>query len=212
MSLITPLSFVKKNLEGGDIYTFSFASKRPIGYKAGQHGVFFLPGFYRPHPFSLSSSPEEKYVTISTHVGSQSPFKKKLLSMKKGDKLFVLGPIMNFSLRTHAERHVFLAQGIGITPFRSILAHVHEAALPVTTTLIHVDGKEHTFKALTEAYATTSFYPTDPDQFREYVKQQNPNSAYYLSGSPRYVAATKELLAEHGVLSKDIITDSFWGY
>jgi len=212
MSFLTLLTFVDKQHDNDDICTFRFTIKHNINHKAGQHGIFMLPGVYRPHPFTLSSSPDEKYVTFSTHTATGSRFKNKLLSLKPGAKMFLLGPIMNFTFMKGESKYVFLAQGIGITPFRSMLTYAHDNQLPMTTTLIHVDSHEHTFQKLTQQYATHANYPTNPEEFRKVVQSQDIDQLFYLSGSPRFVSATKQLLAESGVKPKHIRTDSFLGY
>ncbi len=212
MSFVTKLTYVKKQLENDDVYTFFFKPAKPISHKAGQHGLFILPGLYRPHPFTLSSSPTEEHVTFTTHTGTGSRFKNRLMHLTAGDTMILSGPILNFTFQKNITRYVFLAQGVGITPFRSMLTYAHSKQLPVTTTLVHVDSKGHTFMELTTTYATGAFYPTTPDEFREIVKKLDKSQAYYLSGSPRFVSATKELLNENGVVKANIKTDSFLGY
>ena len=212
MSFVNKLKFVKKQLETGDIYTFYFSLPKNLNHKAGQHGLFILPGLYRPHPFTLSSSPDEEFVTVSTHVNTGSRYKQKLMSMKDGDSIFMLGPILNFTFDKLATKYVLLSQGIGITPFRSMLVHAHAKAMPVTTTLIHVDSNEHAFRQLTEQYATTAFYPAGVEEFQAQVKAQDIDQLFYISGSPRFVSATRELLLKQNVKAHNIRTDSFLGY
>ena len=206
------LSFTEKIHEGADVYTFRF--KKPTGFKhkAGQHALFVLPGFYRPHPFTISSAPDEDFVSFTTHAREGSAFKRRIMEFVAGNKVFLLGPLLNFTFHKTYDEYVFLAQGIGITPFRSMLVHANAANMPVKTTLIHVDGAGHTFKALTSEYATEALYPTNPEEFRDVVLKQDSAKAFYLSGSPRFVKATKALLKEHGVARKNIRTDSFLGY
>lgn len=212
MSFINKLALVKAQQEHDDIYTFYFTTPKRLKRKAGQHGLFVLPGLYRPHPFTISSSPEEEFITISTHVDTGSRYKKRLTNMKKGDSMIFFGPLLWFTFRKNIDKYVFLAQGIGITPFRSMLVHANHKSLPFKTTLIHVDSKTHTFKKLTEQYATNAYYPANPDEFREYVEKQDTNQTFYLSGSPRFVKATIELLLKLGVEKRNIKTDSFLGY
>ncbi|MGH7218376.1 MAG: FAD-dependent oxidoreductase [Candidatus Microsaccharimonas sp.] len=212
MSSMNKLRFIKKQLENDDIYTFYFTRPEGLSHKAGQHGLFILPGFYRPHPFTISSSPGEEYVTISTHVDTGSRYKRKLMNLKDGDSILLLGPILNFTFRDDVRSYVFLAQGIGVTPFRSMLVHAHNEALPITTTLIHVDGKGHSFQQLTKECATKAFYPASPDVFRELVALQDASQQFYLSGSPRFVSATRKLLLQQGVKPRNISADSFLGY
>lgn len=212
MSIIIRLTFVKKQPETDDIFTFYFSTPHTVKHIAGQHGLFVLPGLYRPHPFTLSSAPEEEYVTFSTHTGTGSRYKQRLMQLQTGDSMYMVGPLLKFTLAPTVSSYVFLAQGIGITPFRSMLVHAHTRKLPITTTLIHVDNKGHTFKDLTERYATHAYYPTTPDTFRALVHTQDAAQTFYLSGSPGFVRATKKLLRDRGVEKHHIRTDSFLGY
>lgn len=211
MSIFNKLSFVKKQHENNDVYTFYFTRPKGMNYKAGQHGIFLL-GLRRPHPFSVSSAPDEEYVTITTHTDRKSRFKHRLMELKVGDSITVVGPVMNFAFRNDGRRNVFLAQGVGITPFRSMLVHAHTRLPGNEVTLVHVDGAEHLFRGVTQEYATKSFYPTNPDEFRDAVTRLDNDQWYFLSGSPKYIAATKELLVKKGVNPSDIVTDSFLGY
>lgn len=212
MGPLHKLTFVKKQQDSTDCYSFFFTKPTGFHYSAGQHALFILPGAYLPHPYSMSSAPEEDYITVSARVSSGSRHKKRLLSMKLGDAMFVLGPILNFTFKKNIKDYVFLAQGIGITPFRSMLVHADKQSLPVNTTLIHVDSHEHTFKNLTKKYATHAHYPTNPDEFRQRVLAQDMTAHFYLSGSPKFIATTKSLLFEQGVKRRSIYTDSFLGY
>jgi ferredoxin-NADP reductase len=210
MSLVTKLHFFKKQNEKTDVYTFYFKPSNGMKFKAGQHGLFILPGLYRPYPFSISSSPDEDYVTISTHVGSNSRYKNRLMQLEEGDTMLFVGPLFNFTFREDVKEYVFLAQGVGITPFRSMLTYANSRALPINTTLIHVESSEHLFKPLTNAAATTAIYPTSPEEFKAAVLMQDVSKAFYISGSPKFISATKKLLSEHGVLKRDIKTDPFY--
>jgi ferredoxin-NADP reductase len=212
MGFITKLTFAEKVHEDNDIYTFSFTANRPIQHKAGQHGLFVLPGLYRPHPLSLSSSPDEPYISFTTHTATGSAFKNKLLALKPGDPMIFLGPVLNFTFTDTATKYVFLAQGIGVTPFRSMLKYAFTIQLPITTTLIHVDSTQHSFEKLTKQYASTALYPTSADEFKTLLMQQDVTSLFYISGSPRFVSSTKHALRDMGVANKAIKTDSFLGY
>lgn len=208
----TTLSFTKKKHETGDIYTFYFTPKKPLRHIAGQHGLFILPGLYRPHPFTLSSAPNEDYVTFSTHIDTGSRYKKRLMELKRGDKVQFVGPILRFTLQPDQSKYVFLAQGIGITPFRSMLVAAHDEKLPIETTLIHVDKSEHAFKSLTRKLATHAHYPKSSQEFNFYVNDLSTDSLFYLSGSPRFVRQTRQTLLEMGVPAQHIKADSFLGY
>jgi len=208
------LTFVEKTLEKGDIYTFTFTSNKPIKHIAGQHGLFTIPKLATFRIFSLASSPEEGVVKISTHVRKESPFKQRLDSLQKGDRIHMLGPVLNFFIKKEKEV-VFLAQGIGITPFRSMILHNVAIADPTTITLIHVDGADHVFRAELEPLANKAVYPTNPDEFTIAVTEtvkSSPDATYFISGSPGFNRSAKALLAKSGVKRTQLKTDSFLGY
>jgi ferredoxin-NADP reductase len=209
----TKLTFVKKAHEQGDIYTFFFQPKKKLNHIAGQHGLFVLPRFGGVHIFSLSSAPEEQYVAFSTHVRKESAYKQRLNNLRRGDQITLWGPVLNFIYKQQETRYIFLAQGIGITPFRSLLVHADRVKLPVSTTLIHVESDNHTFRALTEKLADKAYYPTDPEEFARIVTRTLANNAsYYLSGSPRFIRASKKTLRSLGLRRSQMKSDSFLGY
>lgn len=210
----TGLTFVKKKREHGDIYTFYFKPKRPLKHIAGQHGLFVLPKFRGFHIFSLSSAPEEELVTISTHARKESRYKQTLMALRPGDRMLMAGPVLDFIFKDGVRDYVFLAQGVGITPFRSLLVHANERALPVKTTLIHVDKAPHTFQDLTQKLATKAYYPTDPESFTALILKEasRKHGLFYMSGSPRFVRSTRRLLRKQGVPLSKIRKDSFLGY
>jgi ferredoxin-NADP reductase len=210
---LTRLRFIEKAHENGDIYTFHFKPARPLKHRAGEHGVFFLPGFRGVHIFSLSSSPDED-VAISTHARKESRYKQRLMNLKAGESMWVLGPILNFTYRPGAKHLVFLAQGIGITPFRSMLVYARAHDMDIHTTLIHVDGGGHTFAPLTRRLASLAHFPTNPEEFTAFVQEatKDKDALFYLSGSPRFVRATKKTLRGLGVNWRRVKADTFLGY
>ncbi len=212
MSIITTLSFTTKKHETDDIYTFYFTPKKPLKHTAGQHGLFILPGLYRPHPFTLSSAPDEDYVTISTHIDTGSRYKKRLMDLKRGDKLSLVGPMLTFTLQPDEPTYTFLAQGVGITPFRSMLVYADSEKLNLSTTLIHIDKSKHSFKPLTRKLATKAHYPKSSQEFKYYLNDVDTKSLFYISGSPKFTRETRRALTEMGVPLNRIKVDSFLGY
>lgn len=209
----TTLTFVKKNHESGDIDTFFFTPNKPLHHTAGQHGLFILPKLKGFRIFSLASAPNEEFVIIGTHVRAESEYKQRLAALQPGDTITMVGPVLNFTLPNDTRPAVLLAQGIGITPFRSMLIH---AAGNRDITLIHVDNPEHTYRSITEPLSTQSFYVHDPEAFTEAttltIAAKTNSALYYLSGSPRFVEATKQTLLKQGINAKNIKKDSFLGY
>lgn len=212
MTFFNKLSYIKSQHEHDDVFTFFFEKKENLLLKPGQFALFILPRFARPHPFSLSSSPDEEYISFTVHVGSKSLFKKNLMKMEKNDKILMVGPISNLSLNRNFKEHVCLAQGIGITPFKSILLHAKNSSLPYKTTLIHVSKEKHTFGKLTENVANTAYFPSNSTDFQKILSQQEKDNYFLISGSPKFTKGVKKNLLKQGVERSQIKRDSFFGY
>jgi len=104
----------------------SIIVKKPDNFKynAGQFCFisFKMNGMRKPHPFTISSSPDEKYLVFS--IKSLGKFTSKIRSVKKDTYIKIDGPYG--VLRYHGNDSVFIAGGIGITPFRSILGDLKD--------------------------------------------------------------------------------------
>lgn len=115
--------------ESSHIHTFFFKTETPLSYTAGQYIELTLP-HNKPDDrgikrwFTLSSSPGEELVSITTRIiPESSTFKKALINLTPGDSLSFTGPMGDFVLPKLIQTPlVFVAGGIGITPFHSILA------------------------------------------------------------------------------------------
>jgi ferredoxin-NADP reductase len=116
--------------EACNIRTFCFTPERPVHYTAGQYAEWTLA---HPHPdnrgmkrwFTISSSPTEEHVSLTTKLNPEksSSFKKALFTLQPGDEILVSDPMGDFVLPKLIQTPlVFVAGGIGITPFRSMLA------------------------------------------------------------------------------------------
>ncbi len=115
--------------EAGNIRTFFFKPERPVQYTAGQFAEWTLQ---HPNPdkrgikrwFTISSSPSGEFVTITTkHAADKvSSFKRALFKLEPGDEMLMSDPMGDFVLPKLIQTPlVFVAGGIGITPFHSIL-------------------------------------------------------------------------------------------
>lgn len=209
----TGLTFTQMREEQGGVHSFFFTPDRPVPSVAGQHGFLTLPGTGMK-PFSLASAPEDPDVVIGTRLQSQSKYKLALAALTPGARASLRGPIFNFTLKGAPHQVVFLAQGIGITPFRSLLRHIAAAGLDTRATLIHV-GQGHPYRPETETLATAAAYPSDREDFHLHVKEtttSQPEARYYISGGRDFLTATVKVLTEHGITKRQMKKDKFLGY
>ncbi len=100
--------------------------KETLRYKPGQ---FVFLSFMNSslskeaHPFSITSSPKESLLTVV--IKKSGDFTRKLDMLKVGDGVKVEGPYGKFTYADFPNRkQVWIAGGIGITPFISMIKDV----------------------------------------------------------------------------------------
>lgn len=113
--------------ESHDSWTLQFAGP-PFPYLPGQFMILQLVRAGRrtsSHPFTLSSSPSAD--TISITAKSVGDFTSTLKQARVSDRAFIDAPFGTFSFLNHdAPALVFIAGGIGITPFMSMLRYLRD--------------------------------------------------------------------------------------
>lgn len=222
------LTFREQKEEQPGVISFRFDPNGYAKWQAGQYYVYFLPGALLDprlplRPFSVSAAPSEGHLQITTRVSDNpSKLKQQLLKLKPGSKVIAAGPYGFFTLEKPAGKYVFIAGGIGITPFRAMLQEfASRAAMPEVTLLYANRDPNVLFQ--TELDALAKMYPKltihylleperiDADSIKKYVPELAVPT-YYLSGPKPMVQATAELLTKLGVPAGQVKRDSFTGY
>jgi ferredoxin-NADP reductase len=164
---VTTLDYVATDLDPSGAVAVQFSAFRSLRFAAGQHGLWLVPGG-GAKPYTIASAPEEDVVTLTTDLSSGSRFKGALCALHDGSSVRFAGPVGGFTLKPDAREVVMLAQGIGITPFRSILRHTSLTGVDVRTTLVHVSAR-HPFQDDTAVKASTAHYPQSREAFIDRV-------------------------------------------
>src|SRR5919202_4972622 len=141
----------KQKFEATDVMSFRFSKKERqqqgresndkqssfLDYTAGQYAFFDIGGVHNAQKgpirhFTISSSPTEEFVMITTRI-RDTPYKKRLSSLKEGTIVKVRGPQGKFVLHEedYSKPAVFLSGGIGVTPFRSMIKYATDKQLPI---------------------------------------------------------------------------------
>lgn len=219
------LRFVDKYHEKSNIYTFKFTCDKELDWKAGQHVILMLgkytKGLSLPfRPFSISSSPDEEIYSFSTRItATPSEFKKALMNLKNGDIVQMRGPFGPFYIKSD-KTAVFIAGGIGITPFRSL---IRDSLAKDTFQKIHLvfsdDRGEYLYKDEFDELATMlqSFSieyvnnGTLIEYISKYIEKYSNDACYYIAGSKKFVSATKAKLINSGISKDNILNEGFIG-
>lgn len=223
--------------------TMAFQFEKPEGFtfKAGQ---FIDMTLLDPsetdeegngRAFSIASAPDEDTLLVATRM-RDTAFKRVLGVMPIGSHVKIEGPFGTLVLHNNQSRAgVFLAGGIGITPFRSILLRATRGHLPHRLFCFYANRRPEDAPFLEELEAlqrhnpSYTFVPTMTDMSRSNRPWQGatgrinqamltkhlestPSPIYYMAGPPGMVRAMRTLLGSMGVAGGDIRTEEFAGY
>ena len=120
-----PWNVVSVTPERGHAWTLRLTPSRdPMEFKPGQFVWMHLrtsPFAMAEHPFSISSSAETPGA-IELTIKELGDFTSTIGQVEPGETAYIDGPYGQFSVDRHrAERYVFIAGGVGITPIMSCL-------------------------------------------------------------------------------------------
>lgn len=128
---------VKVQQEAKDIWSIYFKGKQ-VAYKPGQFMYLRLlrkGKLSSSHPFTISSSPTWELLTVTAKELGDFTFTIK--DTKVGDLAMIDAPYGVFSFLNHdCDRLAFIAGGIGITPFMSMLRYIYDNRVEKQVTVI----------------------------------------------------------------------------
>lgn len=228
----------KKEIVKGTLQvTFEIRDEK-FTFKPGQYCFVNLPKLLYPDDrgskrhFSIVNSPNEKEIIVIATRLRNSGFKKTLNELPLGS-IINLGPIAGtFTLPEVSKKpSVFLAGGIGITPYISMLRFIKEERLSHKITLIYSNRDSSSAAYLDELETLTRTLPNfkliltmtdDPNwpqekrkidaQFiKDYIKDSN-KPLYFVVGPPAMVEAIQRALLEAGVDVSNTKIENFTGY
>ncbi len=138
--------------ETTDVHTLHFKPKRGstlFAYNPGQfHFIRFSNCMHlrsEEHPFTISSSPSQKLYLSST-IKNSGDFTSVIHRIQKGDSVRILGPFgkLSFVEKSHSGPIIFIAGGIGITPFISMLQYMADEKHEREVVLLYFNQTEQT--------------------------------------------------------------------
>jgi ferredoxin-NADP reductase len=221
---------------------FQFEKPKKFVFKAGQYIDLTLSGSqpqFGPsngltHTFTIASSPSNAELVVTTRM-RDSAFKQAMSALPIGSRVRIEGPMGSFTLHNNTARPaVFLAGGIGIAPFLSVLSYATEEKLRHSIVLFYAN------RHLQDAAFIDTLWKLERDNPRFHfvptlTRAANNNGwkgktghiglqmlfaqvgilrgpIYYIAGPPTMVTATRRTLSEVGVDEDDIRTEEFAGY
>ncbi len=230
----------KKISWGPNTADFVFALDQPIDYLPGQYMEFTLP-HSKPDSrgsrryFTLASSPTENNLRLGVKFYPRgSTFKQALRNMGKTTPFAAAQLSGDFVLPNDSTRKLaFVAGGIGVTPFRSMIKYLSDTDDPRSVTLLYSERTAadlayvDVFTAAQAKPGTKIVYTlTDANTAvptgmqagfitAEIIQAEIPDykdRLFYISGSHSMVSAMQSALGELGVSKHNIKIDFFPGY
>jgi ferredoxin-NADP reductase len=232
---------IDRKIIAEDTMSLSFAKPEGYDFRAGQYCFLKLPdkGFQdkrglRRH-LTIASSPLEKELLFATRITS-SAFKKTLKELSEGETITIEKPLGSFTLPEDTSTPlVFIAGGIGITPFRSMLRYASDDKTKHTITLFYSNRVPETtafldeLERIADSNNKIKIIPTMTNM--ENSKQKwdglmgriNPlliknnykawNQAfYYIAGPPKMVDGIRDIVREMGIKKDMIHIEKLTGY
>lgn len=219
-----------------NVSTFWFKPEHKLEYTAGQFIEMYLP-HNNPdergikHWFTLSSSPDDNLISITTkNFGDKaSTFKKTLFALKPGTEIKIVEPMGDFVLpKDSSIPLVFVAGGIGLTPYHSIIQHLTttKEKRQIQMLLAFKSAKDIIFEDLFKNYvANLQIVLSEPDggwqgetgqlsadKILKLTGGHSKDKKYYISGPEPMVESLEKDMHAHKVPGSQLILDFFPNY
>jgi len=223
--------------------TMAFHFAKPTGFTA-RAGQSLLVRLIDPpetdaegdaRSFSIASAPLEPNLMIATRMRNTA-FKRVLKTIPLGTRVTIDGPDGQLVLPENPTAPaVFLAGGIGITPFRAMLVQAardrwpnsiylfysnrrpeHAAFLGELEELQETNRNYHLIATMTEAHKSCQGWSGGTSRIQrdmlERHMQDIRSPIYYFAGPPAMTTAMRKLLEDIGIDEQAMRYEEFYGY
>jgi ferredoxin-NADP reductase len=224
-----------------DVYDFIFKSDKKFSFTPGQYLEWTLAhkgpdSRGNRRYFTIASSPTEDEIIMGVKFyPGPSSFKKSLLSMKPGEQIAAGQLAGDFTLKNDpGQKLVFIAGGIGVTPFRSMVKNLIDKneKRPITIFYANKNPEDVVYKnifdeaekklgikttyTLTGSPAHGAGWNGEKGRIDEQmIKNKLPDykeRIYYISGPKSMIDSFEKVLDNLGVPGSQIKTDFFPGF
>jgi ferredoxin-NADP reductase len=229
----------KREVAKGTLLVLFDLGGAAVDYRPGQY--FWVELLDPPHEdekgarrhFTAVTSPSERGVVGFCTRLRGSAFKRSLAELPPGAEVEIEPPKGSFVLPEESERPlVFVAGGIGITPFRSMLRYIEDEGLPHRATLVYSSRNRASAAFLEELEEIERGNPNvrlvatmtedeswpgehrriDAGFLRDRLGASLDEATVMVAGPPGFAKAVGDELEQAGVDEARVSTDSFSGY
>lgn len=221
--------FLEKKQVAKNTYSFFFEPSEDFRYNAGQFIELSIPELKlkNSHWFTISSSPTEKHIAITTKIPpNPSTYKAALSTLKVNNIIKISSPMGDFVLPINTDKPlIFIGIGIGITPFRSMIKYIQDKDESRNIKLIYSVNyaEDIAFDDIFSRIINYQKIVKNPPKnwpglagkitAKEIVKNiDDGQETFFLSGPEKFVEQITKDLINIGVEKRSIQTDYFLGY
>lgn len=188
-----------------DTYEVTFTpTAQPLRFKPGQYVRLILPQTRNQtigadtRDMCISSSPLDTKSFSVTFRSSESDFKQTLLHLPKGSTVIVQGPLGAFTLPEDTQTPlIFIAGGIGITAFISMMRYLTQTTQNRPVTLFYANSTEskavyaQELEKYAKEYGWFTYIPLVGHLYAQDITDkvdQATQALWYICGIPRLVS------------------------
>lgn len=121
---------------------------KPVYYRSGQFAFVRFGGYSEAHPYTIASSPDNPSILRFVIKALGDDTRRLVDSLNVGEKAVVEGPYGRTDFGQEFERQIWIAGGIGITPFISRLTELAQQGGTVIPVDLWYCGREKEPKEL----------------------------------------------------------------
>jgi ferredoxin-NADP reductase len=207
-------------------------------FSAGQYAALHFKSHGRPSPVRCFSivSPSQEQTRLQFAFRVTGNYSYRLSQLRPGESVYVQGPFGDFTVNPQYDRSlIFIAGGIGITPFLSMLLSLTKMRLNIPITLLYacrdendvpfadqlkqlqrqnpnlkvifVLGKTPTSARFANASVVTG--KIDEGLVAKVYSQVAADTTYFLCGPPKFMDSLSSALSQQGVHEDRIIMEAF---
>lgn len=211
---------IENVMETSDVYSIRVKKPENFHFTAGQFCFisFNIKGMRKPHPFTISSSQEDEYLQFT--IKSLGKFTSRIKEIKTGEIGKIDGPYGVFTYR--GAKSVFIAGGVGITPFISFISSFKDKRADFTLLFGNKTKSDILFKKeLDSAQGGKIIHVLSSEKVEGYEsgfiskdiirKYCDLSEDFYLCGPPILVKNSYAILTSLGVKKNRIFNEKqFW--
>ncbi len=220
------------------VYAYTFKPDGAFQFLPGQYMEWTLAGVPydsrgNRRSFTIASSPTESEVHVGLkYYEPSSTYKSTFHDLEPGDVIYGSQLAGNFTLNgNETKKLAFIAGGIGITPFRSMIKYITDKGTACDIVLLYLVSDPDEFAYVEDLKAAANLgVKTIPivtktgehqpglihahlsPRLLSKVVPDYDERLFYVSGPNHMVDNAKQYLRELGVANNDIKTDHFSGY